>query len=163
MMKSAAFVCGSVVLALAASGCSGGGESTAAGTSSGSSGGDGGGGWPTITYPECKANNTVLTGTLDGMPFDKTIPQTGGGSSREDQLKTAEVDFSPDGAIHFFFIDDGGLYGRNTATGFLRLPGETEDRQLLYGSTILFDKQGPFKMKLVLDKKGELVGCSTLP
>ena len=162
MMKSAVFVCVFVVLALATTGCSG--ETTATGTSSGSSGAGGGGGaggGPSIVYPTCTPHQgvTILTGTLDGMPFDKTLPVNGSYVDYINTPKKVVINFEIDGGIDLVWTGmfDNGT--RHPAAGTLLFPGESVKRAVKPGSTIEFSSNESFLMDLLLEN-GELIGCS---
>ncbi len=162
MMKSAAFVCGSVVLALAASGCSGHTAGTTTSGSSGSTGAGGAGGAPSIPYPTCPTTRSaVFTGTLDGMPFDKTVAVNGTKVDHINAPETATVYFEPDGELDLFWAGTLDNFTRFPTTGTLLFPGETTKHSVKAGSTIVFSSkgQGNLLMDLVLED-GELFVCS---
>lgn len=162
MMKSAAFVCGFVVLALAMNGCGGDttGTSTSTSTSSGAGGGGGAGGGPSIPYPTCPTNMVaVFAGTLDGMPFDKTVSVD---FAKVDDINTPEtvtVYFKPDGELDLVWAGKLDNFTRFPITGTLLFPGESTKRAVKAGSTIVFSKTGHLLMDLVLEN-GELFVCS---
>jgi hypothetical protein len=164
MMKSTAFVCGSVILMLTMSGCSGDTTGTTASGSSGSSGAGGAGGaggGPPFPYPTCTPHQgvAILKGTLDGMPFDKTIPLSGSQLNNISKPGTIFDHFIPDGRIDLVWtgVFDNGK--RHAASGTLWFDGETTKREVKVGSTIEFSNDGSFLMDLLLDN-GELVACS---
>jgi hypothetical protein len=159
MMKSAAFVCGSVVLALAASGC--GGDTTGT-TASGSSGTGGAGGGPSIPYPACPTTRSaVFVGTMDGTPFEKTVSVNGAKVDQINKPETVTVYFEPDNELFLYWAGPLDNFTRFPITGTLLFPGESTKRAVKAGSTIVFSSkgQGNLLMDLVLEN-GELFVCS---
>lgn len=132
--------------------CLGDGQSTSTGASDG--GGDGG---VTIDYPACVDHSAVFAGSIDGLPFNETIPAQPASLSQFDNPHYLDISFTESGGIHLIWTEDAGPVDPVAVAGTFRFPGETTDHAVLSESTMILGND--VKFDFVTYKRSHLLGC----
>ena len=136
------------------------GSTTASTTTSGTGGGGagGGGGGPPVDYPPCQDNQAIFTGDLDGQPFDKTIPTTGESLDQGNVPPYVTVYLPDAGKLHLIWMGLAEPEKPKPTTGYLILPGEMVQREVLVGSSVIIEGDHRVKVDLLMTQ-GHLIGC----
>jgi hypothetical protein len=126
-------------------------------TASSNSTGAGGG----LVIPECTERNvTMLQGTIDGMPYQKTFHNSWfSGGELGPPPWTLDV-YPPQGLINMQWSVHSSPSSAVPITGKVLIPGETSERELKPGSLLFNVCSTPWMFVLVVDG-GELAGCTT--
>ena len=140
------------------------GESTSTGamTSAGASSGTGGaGGDGSVQYPACLHHVATFTGKLDGQPFDRAIPTDLESLSQADNPHYLHLPFTETGGIDLIWTENAGSVDPVAVAGTLRLPGESSDRTILSGSTMILSND--LKFSFLLYNDSHLLICDDTP
>ncbi len=115
-----------------------------------------------LVIPECTEGAlTILQGTIDGEPYQKTFHNTwysGGEIGPPPWL--LDFFFSSNGHIHMEWSQHTLPSYPMSVTGTLLVPGETKERELKPGSLLYEVCWKPWSF-LILADGVELVGCAT--
>jgi hypothetical protein len=137
--------------------CLGEGTSTGGTASTGTTTGTGGDGGGTIDYPACVDHSAVFAGSIDGQPFNATIPAQLASLSQFDNPHYLDISFVESGGIHLIWTEDAGPVDPVAVAGTFRFPGETADHAVLSESTMILGND--VKFDFVTYKRSHLLGC----